>query len=54
MPCATLSMLGGPSRIDCDGVNFPVHSGWNIRDVDLAGMCDYVKECVSFIMQLII
>ena len=46
MPCASLSVLGGPSGIDCDGV----HSGWNSRGVSMAGMYDCVKECVSFIM----
>ena len=31
-------------------VNFPVHSGWNNRAVGIAGVCDCVKVCVSFIM----
>ena len=22
----------------CDGVRFPVHSGWNNRDINMAGM----------------
>ena len=33
----------------CDGVRFPLHIGWNSRDVSMASMHDYVKESVSFI-----
>ena len=50
MPYAPLSMLGGPSGTDRDGVCFPVHRGWNYRYVSMANACDCVKECVSFIM----
>ena len=46
MPCAPLSMLSGPGRTGCADVRFPVHRGWNDRDliVSMAGICDCVKE----------
>jgi hypothetical protein len=47
-------MIGGPDRIDCDGVRFPVHRSWNGRNIRMDGVCDCVKECVTFIMQLIV
>ena len=31
-------------------VRFPVHSGWNSRDVSMAEVRDCVKECVSSLM----
>ena len=37
VPCAPLSVLGNPSRTDCDGVCFLVHTDWNSRDVSIAG-----------------
>ena len=43
-------MLGGPSGTGCEDVSFPVHGGWDSRDVSVAGMCDCVKECMSFVM----
>ena len=45
VPCASLSMLGGPGRIDCGAVRFPVYRGRNVRDVTMAGVCECVKEC---------
>ena len=45
MTCAPFSMLGSPGR-----VRFPVHGGWDSRDVSVAGICDCVRECVGFIM----
>ena len=50
VPCAPLSMLDGPSGTGCNGVRFPIHSGWNSRDLSVAGVCDCVKECVNFVM----
>ena len=43
-------MLCHLSGTGCDGVHFSVHDGWDYKDVSVAGMCDYVKECMSFIM----
>ena len=40
-------------RTGSDGFCFPVHRGWNSRDVFMAGLCDYVKESVSFITSLL-
>ena len=56
MPCAPLPTLGGLGRTRCGGIHFLVHRDWNCRDVrsSMAGMCDYVKNCVSFIMYLVI
>ena len=42
--CAPLSMLGRLGRTSCDEVHFPVHSGWNSRDVSMTGMYDQ-REC---------
>ena len=49
MPSAPFSMLvtGGTGN---DGVRLPVYGGWDSRDVSKAGVCDCVKECVSFVM----
>ena len=44
MPCAPFSMLGGPGGTGCDEVCFPVHGGWDSRDVS---MFDCVKEHMS-------
>ena len=49
MPCAPLSVLGGPVEV-C----FPAHGGWDSRYVSVAGMCDCVKERMRFLMYLII
>jgi hypothetical protein len=43
-------MLGSPSGTGYNKVYIPVHGGWDSRDVSVAGMCDCVKERVSFIM----
>ena len=37
-------------RLGCDGASFPVHKGWNGRDVSMGDMCDCVKECASFLI----
>ena len=37
-------MFGGPGGTGYDGVRFPAHSGWDSRDVIVAGMYDFVKE----------
>ena len=50
MPCAPFSMLGGPGGIGCDEVPFPVHCGWDSRDVSVTDMCDYFKEFMSFVV----
>jgi hypothetical protein len=51
MPCASFSMLDGPGGTGCDEVRFPVHGGWDSRDV---GVFDCVKDCTRFVMYLII
>ena len=43
-------MLGVPAGTVCNEVRFPVHVSWDSRDVSMAGVCDCVKECVSFVM----
>ena len=52
--CVPFSMLGSPCRTGCDGVCFLVHGIWDNRDVSVAGVCDFIKECVSFVMLSII
>ena len=44
-------MLGGPSGT---GYNLLVRSYWDSRDVIVAAVFDYVKECMGFVMYLII
>ena len=39
MPCASFSMLGGPDGTGSDEVRFPVHGGWDSRDVSMVGVC---------------
>ena len=51
MPCASFSMLDGPGGTSC---NIPVHSCWDSRDVIVAAVFDCVKECMGFVMYLII
>ena len=43
-------MLGDHSGTDCDEVCFPVHGGWDSRDVIVADVCDCVQESTSFVM----
>ena len=43
MPCGSFSMLDAPGGTGCD---VPVHSFRDSRDVILAGVYDYVKECM--------
>ena len=50
MPCAPFSILGSRGGAGCIEVCFPVHGGRNSRDVSVAGVCDGVKECMSFVM----
>ena len=50
MQCAPFSMLGSPSGTGYDGVGFPVHGDWDSRDVSVTGVCDCVKDYVSFVM----
>ena len=50
MPWASFSMLDGPGGTGCD---VPVH-GWDSRDVIVAAVFDCVKECMGFVMYLII
>ena len=47
MPCASFSKLDGEVR-------FPVYGCWDSRDVIVAAVFDCVKECVGFVMYLII
>ena len=51
MPCASFSMLDGPGGT---GFNVPIHSCWVGRDVIVATVYDCVKECIGFVMYLII
>ena len=51
MPCASFSMLDGPSETSC---NVPVHGCWDTRDVTVAAVFDCVKECMGFVTNLII
>ena len=44
-------MLGGPGGT---GSNVPVCSCWDSRDVIVAVVFDCVKECMGFVMCLII
>ena len=44
-------MLDGPGGTDC---NVPVRSYWVSRDVIVAAVFDCVKECMGFVMYLII
>ena len=48
MPCVPLSMLGSPGELTA------AHGGWDSKDVSVAGVCDCVKECMGFVMYLII
>ena len=49
--CASFSMLDGPGGTEC---NVTVHSCWDSRDVIVAAVCDFVKDCMEFVMYLII
>jgi hypothetical protein len=51
MTCASFSMLDGSGETGCD---VPVHGCWDSRDVIVAGVFDCVKECMGFVMYLII
>ena len=44
-------MLDCPSGTGC---NVPVHGCWDGRDVIMAGVFDCVKECMGFVVYLII
>ena len=48
---APFLMLGNPGENGCVKVRFPVHGGWDSRDV---GVFDCVKDCTRFVMYLII
>ena len=50
MPCAPFSMHGDPAGTGCDEVCFPLHGGWDSRDVSEADVCDRVNECISFVI----
>ena len=51
MSYASFSMLDGPGGSGC---NVPVHVFWDSRDVIVAAVFDSVKECMGFVMYLII
>ena len=51
MPCASFSMLDSPGGTGC---NVLVDSCWDSRDVIVAAVFDCVKECMGFVMYLII
>jgi hypothetical protein len=50
VPCAPFSMLCGSGGTGRDGVSFPVHGGWDSREVSVVGLWDCVKEFMSFVM----
>ena len=54
MPCASFLMLDGPGGTGYDEVRVPVNGCWDSRDVIVAGVFDCVKECMGFVMYLII
>ena len=54
MLCAPFLMLDSPGGTGCDEVRFPVRGAYDTRDVDVAGVCDCVKECMRFVFYLII
>ena len=51
MPWASFSMLDGPGGTGCD---VPVRGCWVSRDVIVAAVYNCVKECMGFVMYLII
>ena len=51
MPYESLSMLDVPSETGC---NVPVNGCWDSTDVSVAAVFDCVKECMGFVMYLII
>ena len=51
MPCASFSMLHGPGGTGCD---VPVRGCWVSKDVIVTAVYDCVKECMGFVMYLII
>ena len=51
MPCESFSMLDSPGGTCC---NVPVHSFSDSRDVIVAAVFDCVKECMGFVVYLII
>ena len=51
MSCASFSMLDGFGGTGC---NIPVCTCWDGRDVIVAAVFDFVKECMGFVMYLII
>ena len=50
MLCAPFLVLSGPGGTGCNEVRFLVLGGWDSRDVSMAGVCDFVKECMNFVM----
>ena len=54
MPCASFTMLDGPGGTGCNEVRVLVHGCWDSRDVIVAAVFDCVKECMGFVMYLII
>ena len=54
MPCASFSTLDGPGGTGCNEVSFPVHGCLGSRDVGVLGVFDCVKECMGFVMYLVI
>ena len=51
MPCTSFSMLVGPGGTGC---NVPVRNFWDSRDLIVAAVFDSVKDCMGFVMYLII
>ena len=43
-------MIGGPAETAYNEVCFPVHEGWDSRDVSVIGVFDCIKECMSSVM----
>ena len=51
MPCASFSMLDCPGGTGC---SVPAHGCWDSRDVIVNVEFDCVRECMGFVMYLII
>ena len=51
MPLESFSLLDGPGGTGCD---VSVRGCWVSRDVIVAAVYDCVKECMGFVMYLII
>ena len=54
MPCASFSLLGSSSGTGCNEIRFPVHGGWDSRDVDVISvskseLCNVIDHLVCWL-----